>query len=67
MLATGVSHEGYGSRLTIEPTQVNIGHIFEEPNQDAHVHHPTKKAWQEPSPNGATTTLAVEPLGIIPR
>ena len=41
--------------------------FFEDPDQDAHVRHPTEKAWQVPPPHGATTIPVAAPPGINPQ
>ena len=63
----GLSPEGYGARSTIEPTQVDTGHIFEDPDQDYHVRHPIKKSWKGPPPYFATVTPAAAIPGVIPQ
>ena len=50
----GFPPKGYGSRSAVETTNVDTGHIFEDPDQDAYLLHPTKQPWQGPFPHGVS-------------
>ena len=66
-LDTWVPPEGYIYRSTVKPTQVDTGHIFEDPGQDSHVRHPTEKAQRGLPSQRATATPSAIPPEIIPR